>query len=144
MDQMGHKATIEFRINTLSSQHEDMLFRTELTGLDTITKEEHKLYSQPIRVVSKTGAIKGVAKKKRGTSFKESVTTEKKRKTEQPISPTQSNVSSPSSAPYVDLTGTILEKIQKLEDQQREQQVLFSNLLMIPMTKLICRISSRN
>lgn len=52
----GKHATFEIRIVALTSQHEDALFRIQFVLVDS-TKTEHKIFSEPIRVVSKPSLV---------------------------------------------------------------------------------------
>jgi hypothetical protein len=54
----GTKATIELRIKVLTSQHEDMLFRVQLKGIDPLSGREFETYTQPIKVISKLTQLK--------------------------------------------------------------------------------------
>jgi len=49
----GTKATVEIKMKVLTSQHEDMLFRIRFSAFDSTSRQEHYIFSQPIKVVSK-------------------------------------------------------------------------------------------
>jgi hypothetical protein len=71
----GTKASVELRIKVLTSQHEDMLFRVRLTGIDPLTGISFETYTQPIKVISKltqlkkpTGVSPGLGQKRKSVT----------------------------------------------------------------------------
>eukprot|EP01116_Phalansterium_solitarium_P018465 TRINITY_DN4890_c0_g1_i1.p1 TRINITY_DN4890_c0_g1~~TRINITY_DN4890_c0_g1_i1.p1 ORF type:complete len:387 (+),score=104.88 TRINITY_DN4890_c0_g1_i1:104-1162(+) len=57
----GDRLEVELRIKVLTSQHEDMLFKVHIHGVDPITKAEFPglfLVSPPIKVISKPEQLK--------------------------------------------------------------------------------------
>jgi len=54
----GAKAIVELKIKVLTSQHEDMLFRVQLYGIDPLTGQPLEAISKPIKVISKVTQLK--------------------------------------------------------------------------------------
>jgi len=73
----GTKANVEVKIKVLTSQHEDMLFRVRISGIDPMNQIPFEVYSHPIKVISKLTQLKkkddisaspATSSKKRGNS----------------------------------------------------------------------------
>jgi len=73
IDPKGETATIEVKIKTLTSQHEDSFFKAKIVALDPRTGKEFNpslfCYSEPIKVISKPEQLK-----KRKTAKKRTLT----------------------------------------------------------------------
>lgn len=121
----GDSATLEFRVFVLTSQHEDSLFRVKI-GVYSLQGVPLELFSEPFKVVSKPSLV---GKERRG---KRSAATA----VIQPTSPVSSPSSSPNEAPVSSVSGTkrnadqmLVETLQRLEDEQRQQRRIIEQLL---------------
>jgi len=112
INQNGTKISVEARIKVLTSQLEDSLFRLCLTLTDSVGNEQFKVFSDPIKVISKSDQVK---KKK----IKETIIQSSCAQAE----PVESDSKKRSLA---DLIGDQLEKI---EEREKYQQVLLEKLI---------------
>lgn len=131
-------ATFEIRIVALTSQHEDALFRVKFSAID-FKQNELKVFSQPIRVVSKPSLVN---KRKRSFSEMSLSRTEASSSSVHPSSsskPSSVVVASPSSSSLFDdkenisnCSGIILSTLQKLERQQNEWMTQMQSFSFYP------------
>jgi len=104
LDSQGTRATVELKIKVLTSQHEDMLFRVLIQSVGT--PELHTIVSHPIRVVSKPALLKH----KNTRNGRKTVCTKRALESSE------------------DSEDKLQNKIQHIENQQREHQQILQEL----------------
>jgi len=115
----GDRATIEIRLLVLTSQHEDSLFRVKV-AVTSQQEQTFEVISEPIRVVSKPSQVH---KKRRTGASTVEITA--------PPTPTVTCGSKRSAPSNQD---SVLEALQRMEDQQLEQRKLIEQLLLQQQT----------
>eukprot|EP01114_Cavostelium_apophysatum_P016425 TRINITY_DN4669_c0_g1_i1.p1 TRINITY_DN4669_c0_g1~~TRINITY_DN4669_c0_g1_i1.p1 ORF type:complete len:318 (+),score=72.63 TRINITY_DN4669_c0_g1_i1:90-1043(+) len=104
VNETGDKATVEIRVNVLSSQHEGALFRLRFSVSDG-KKKGCEVFSHPIKIISKRAQVKRMIAKNE-------------------VAPTE-----PIPGPKRATTDQITDALSRLEQQQREQGQLIRMLL---------------
>eukprot|EP01119_Soliformovum_irregulare_P010088 TRINITY_DN2465_c0_g1_i1.p1 TRINITY_DN2465_c0_g1~~TRINITY_DN2465_c0_g1_i1.p1 ORF type:complete len:333 (+),score=41.92 TRINITY_DN2465_c0_g1_i1:58-1056(+) len=117
----GNRATIEARIQVLTSQHEDSLFRVKVSVHDPVSPVVWDLFSDPIRVLSKPSQVeKYKAKLTQAPIIKPRARALSPPKSSPPTSPDQPKTPD----------NLVLEALARLEEQQRQQQRTIDLLLI--------------
>eukprot|EP01103_Thecamoeba_quadrilineata_P014624 TRINITY_DN439_c0_g1_i2.p1 TRINITY_DN439_c0_g1~~TRINITY_DN439_c0_g1_i2.p1 ORF type:complete len:414 (-),score=81.56 TRINITY_DN439_c0_g1_i2:37-1278(-) len=122
VNETGDQVTMELRIKVLTSQHENSFFRVKIFLLDPNTGTPFHpslvVFSEPVKVISKPEQVK-----KRSSPSASQVTT---------------NVSNPTvTSPTTNaskkrnVNDLLLETITRIEEQQREHQMLIEKLLRV-------------
>jgi hypothetical protein len=110
VNETGDQVTIELRIKVLTSQHENSFFRVKISLLDPNTGMPYQpplvCYSDPVKVISKPEQVK----KKPSTTANVTATT------------------APASKKRT-VNDLLLETISRIEEQQREHQLMIEKLL---------------
>jgi len=117
VDESGLEAVVEVKISVLSSQHDAANFRVLFICSEPDTNEVVSDYTQPIRVLSKRNQVKKSLEKKH-TKTLDLTTIQKKEK-----------------APSSTTSPLLMETLQRMEEQQKEQTKLINQLLYQPISK---------
>jgi len=130
------KATVEFRVFCLSSQHEDCCFRIKIYVTGPKIETPLEVTSDPIRVVSKAAQVH----KEKKTAKKVGETTE------EPETPRLSGIKRERTAPSSPSSDVVQETLLRLEQQQIEQRALIERILstQTPKPASVCAEQSQD
>eukprot|EP01114_Cavostelium_apophysatum_P015606 TRINITY_DN4284_c0_g3_i2.p1 TRINITY_DN4284_c0_g3~~TRINITY_DN4284_c0_g3_i2.p1 ORF type:complete len:321 (+),score=70.43 TRINITY_DN4284_c0_g3_i2:222-1184(+) len=122
------RVTFEIKLNALSSQHEDSLFRVQINVEFPLYAAALDIMSEPIKVVSKPSVIsKARARKAAATSDSTPSVLGKRSIKPESSSPSSSEPSSPPQFTQTD--PVVLECLARLEQQQILQQKMIAKLI---------------
>jgi hypothetical protein len=122
VDKTGRRAIVETKISVLSSQHERAYFRLKLSVVDPVTRQLVVDYSQPIKVIAKRNQVRKMLERKLQSQVK----------AENAIVSTpvgQINLAQLAPKRERPVNDAILDTLQRLEEQQREQFRLVQQLV---------------
>eukprot|EP01117_Protostelium_nocturnum_P004524 TRINITY_DN1633_c0_g1_i2.p1 TRINITY_DN1633_c0_g1~~TRINITY_DN1633_c0_g1_i2.p1 ORF type:complete len:357 (+),score=120.39 TRINITY_DN1633_c0_g1_i2:705-1775(+) len=121
----GRRASVEVKLNILSSQHEGAHFKVLVSVIDPNTKQTHQVFSHPVRVISKRNQAKKIVSKAT-SSVSKSVTGDSASSSMEPKASSTSERREPIKRSAIDL---LAESMVRIERQQQDQSKVL-NLLM--------------